>query len=644
MGLLTLLFVIIALLFVAGGFLYFRSEQKAVREAKLKELRAISELKVSQIASWRRERANDARLNTGGPFLRAAIEDWVATPTDAELTSGIVTRLALARDTLGYNNVFLAGVDGELLLSAVPGVTSFGAETTAAIGRAVAGGGVVFSDLFRCPACERIHLDVVAKVAEENGGAVAAMVLRCNLEETLYPLVRQWPTPSRIAESILVTKSGTDVLFLNDVRHQPNTALTLRIPLSNSDLPAARAVRGDKGTVEGLDYRGVPVVADVRPVPDSPWALVAKIDADELYEEATNRAWLIGACTVILIFLAAVGVAYAYKHQGKAVFRALYHAERTRREALGEIRAAFYCIGDGVVSTDSTGKVVRMNRVAEDLTGWSEAEALGKPLKEIFLIVNEDTRLEVESPVAKVIRERIVVGLANHTLLIARDGTERPIADSGAPVFGETGQVAGVVLVFRDQTEERQKLNALRDSERHFRTLFEQAAIGVARIETPTGRFLQVNRRYCSITGYSAAEMESMDFMAITHPDDLQGDLDNMERLKSGETREFTIEKRFLRKDGKTVWVELTVSPLWEPGGSPDYHIAVVEDITPRKQAETRLKEQLEELRRWHEATLGRENRVLELKREVNRLLAQAGKPARYPGAAPDAGKEGARG
>jgi PAS domain S-box-containing protein len=123
------------------------------------------------------------------------------------------------------------------------------------------------------------------------------------------------------------------------------------------------------------------------------------------------------------------------------------------REA--ELRATLYGIGDAVIATDVSGRVTRMNRVAEQLTGWTEAEANGRPLAEVFDIVNEETRRQVENPVARVLREGTVVGLANHTLLVARNGAEVPIADSGAPIIDAQGDIAGVVLVFRDQSEER---------------------------------------------------------------------------------------------------------------------------------------------------------------------------------------------
>lgn len=123
-------------------------------------------------------------------------------------------------------------------------------------------------------------------------------------------------------------------------------------------------------------------------------------------------------------------------------------------------------------------------------------------------------------------------------------------------------------------------------SEQLFRAMFEQAAVGMALIETTTGRFLRVNRRYAEIAGLSQNDMTATTFMAITHPDDLQTDLRNMEELKAGRIRDFSMEKRYFRSDGSIVWVDLTVSPLWGVGEQPNFHIAVVQDISERKQAE----------------------------------------------------------
>ena len=131
------------------------------------------------------------------------------------------------------------------------------------------------------------------------------------------------------------------------------------------------------------------------------------------------------------------------------------HAARRRAEANERwLSAVLSSIGDAVIATDGQGRVSFTNPVARSLTGWAEDEAKGKPLEDVFAIVSEEDRQPVEPPVARVIREGVVVGLANHTALIARDGTERPIADSAAPIKDHEDKIVGVVLVFRDVTDD----------------------------------------------------------------------------------------------------------------------------------------------------------------------------------------------
>lgn len=146
--------------------------------------------------------------------------------------------------------------------------------------------------------------------------------------------------------------------------------------------------------------------------------------------------------------------------------------------------------------------------------------------------------------------------------------------------------------------DQRRSAAVLRESEQRFRTIFEQAAVGVAMIETATGRFLRINQRYCDIVGYTAQEMTGMTFQELTHPEDLPGDLDNMAELVAGTIHEFSMEKRYHRKDGEIVWVNLTVSATWHSGEKPENHIAIVEDITKRKQAEQAIQRYAEELER----------------------------------------------
>lgn len=137
-----------------------------------------------------------------------------------------------------------------------------------------------------------------------------------------------------------------------------------------------------------------------------------------------------------------------------------------------------------------------------------------------------------------------------------------------------------------DVTERKQAEEALRESERTLGAIFEQAAVGVALIESHSGKLLRMNKKYCEIVGYSCGELLSLDFMRITHPDDLQEDLGNLRLLLDGKIREYSMNKRYFRKDGSVVWVNLAVSAMWKTGDEPRNHIAVIENITERKRAE----------------------------------------------------------
>jgi len=146
------------------------------------------------------------------------------------------------------------------------------------------------------------------------------------------------------------------------------------------------------------------------------------------------------------------------------------------------------------------------------------------------------------------------------------------------------------LLVTSILTERKKAENGLKASEKRFRIIFQQVAVGVAQIVSKTGGFVRINQKYCDIVGYTKEEMAAITFIAITHPDDIHADLDNMQQLIEGKIGEFSMEKRYIHKDGSIVWVNLTVSPMWKAGESPDFHIAVVEDITNRKMIEEELK------------------------------------------------------
>ncbi len=167
-------------------------------------------------------------------------------------------------------------------------------------------------------------------------------------------------------------------------------------------------------------------------------------------------------------------------------------------------------IGDGVIATDTHGNVTFQNPVAEGLTGWTEIEVRGRSLEKVFRIVNEESRQNVDNPACRALREGMVVGLANHTLLIAKDGRECAIDDSAAPIRNEDGQIVGVVLVFRDVAERRETERALRGSEARKAAILRASLDAIITIDGQ-GKIVEFNPAAESLFGYSPAEAAGKD-------------------------------------------------------------------------------------------------------------------------------------
>lgn len=246
-------------------------------------------------------------------------------------------------------------------------------------------------------------------------------------------------------------------------------------------------------------------------------------------------------------------------------------------------RTTLASIGDAVIATDTEGRVTFLNPVAEQLTGWPLADARGVPLTEVFRIVNETTRAPVENPALRALQTGIIVGLANHTILIARDGVERPIDDSAAPIRDDAGAVSGAVLVFRDIAERKRaevaqaRLAAIVESS-------HDAIVG----KDLDGTIRSWNGGAERVFGYTAAEAVGRSITLVIPPDRLDEERDILERLGRGERIEH-FETERVRKDGRRVDVALSVSPIRDAEGHIIGASKVARDVTDAKRAERAL-------------------------------------------------------
>ncbi len=277
---------------------------------------------------------------------------------------------------------------------------------------------------------------------------------------------------------------------------------------------------------------------------------------------------------------------------------------RLRAEAHPELlRVTLASIGDGVLTTDVRGNVDFLNPVAEALTGWTREEAAGRSLTEVFYIVNQETRAQVENPALRAVREGTIVGLANHTILIARAGTERHIADSAAPIRSKDGQIVGGVLVFRDVTALQEAEVELRRKEGRFRLAAQVAGLAVAEIDYATGQ-VHLSPESAALFGLPPQQLvvSRATIHSMFHPDD-RPDLEKLiaASYDPAGTGEFAMDHRIIRPDGQVRWHSVRKQVFFQNQQRTRSLLAMF-DITERKQAEQALKDSEVRFRRLFES------------------------------------------
>ncbi|WP_254508733.1 hybrid sensor histidine kinase/response regulator [Anatilimnocola floriformis] len=271
--------------------------------------------------------------------------------------------------------------------------------------------------------------------------------------------------------------------------------------------------------------------------------------------------------------------------------RSILRNERDLDEQRERLRTTLASIGDAVISTDVDGNVVYLNSVAERLTGWSNQDAFGRPLEYVFKIVNETTREKVENPAVRALRDGVIVGLANHTILVAKHGSETPIDDSAAPIQRADGKIVGCVLVFRDVTERRKSEAALHAAKLRRDMMLVAGEIGTWEFDI-VENLVRADHNLAGMFGVTTAEALGGPLAAYTkaiHPDDLPRVLEMIGRALDSQDK-FEAEYRILKSNGNIISVIARGAIERDADGKALRMPGVIVDITKQRMAEERLR------------------------------------------------------
>lgn len=248
------------------GVWFSRSEDRAVKRAAETRLRAIGRLKADQIAAWRAERLADASVLVESPFFAQGVARFLADARDS-YARWFTLRFRSLQLHYHYDHVLLVDPQGRVLLHLV-GQASLPDACRTALATALRERKPVLSELYAGAKDSGPNIATIAPIFADNAAdasSLGAVILVSDANHFLFPLIQSWPTPSKTAETELIRRDGEAALFLNELRHQPDTALKLRVPLNRTDTPSVMAVTGRQGMFRGRDYRGFEVLAVILP-------------------------------------------------------------------------------------------------------------------------------------------------------------------------------------------------------------------------------------------------------------------------------------------------------------------------------------------------------------------------------------------
>lgn len=390
-----MVFVLLAAGIVTTGYIYYRSHEQAYRAEVERHLSAIAALKVGELMQWREDRLSDAVIFFKNPSFNALVRRFFAQPEDADAQRQLLDWLGKYPTLDDYDRVRLLDTQGVERLSLPVDPEPTGPATLRGATEALQSGQITLKDFDRHKNNGRPYLAVLVPIHDESDGnrPLGVLVLRIDPTKYIYPFIERWPTPSQTAETVLVRRDGNDVLYLNDLRHQSNAALALRLPLTQTDVPAVRAVLGETGFMEGPDYRGVPVITIGRAVPNSPWILIAKMDRAEVYAPLRAQLWRVIVIIGLLLFSAGACVGLVWRQQRVRHYREQAEAGEMLRESDEDYRMLFHEMLNGYalheIICDEAGnpsdyRFLAANPAFERMTGMKAAETVGRTVLEIL--------------------------------------------------------------------------------------------------------------------------------------------------------------------------------------------------------------------------------------------------------------------
>jgi PAS domain S-box-containing protein len=606
----VLVFILFVMTISLTGYLVFQRYKDVIKSEKQNELGGIAELKTGQIENWMSERKGDAQAIKDDFLFVETFDRWLKQgDADRDAKSKLTRRLASLQQSYavyGYTSVSLFDERARLRLSTSADAKDSRAEEKARLLESMRGGRIDFSDLHRekLRSGDRVEIELSAPLTLNDKGkvrTVGMILFRIDPYRFLFPLIQRWPTPSPSAESLLVRRDGDEVVFLNELRHLRNTAMAMRFPLSRSQLPAAMAVTGREGLVEGLDYREVPVVGVLGKIPGTSWFMVTKIDKAEFYAPINHLENVLWA--LMLLFTGAGGgMVFYWREKEKKQFE----NEIARQRLVKQLDYLSKFANDIILLLDEKGNIVDFNDRALEAYGYSAQEFSHL---NIFDLREADFAPEVAQDLKRIHEAGALRFESIHT---RKNGENFPVESSVRVVDIEGVRYQQAII--RDITMRKEAENELSRQKRFMRQVIDSDP-NMIFVKDADGKILLANEATAKAYGLTTEGVVGKQNWQLVKDPELVAQYDLACREVLLTRRERTGIERSQRPDGQSRILNTIRKPLLQDDGTLSL-LTIGMDITELKEAE-------EDLRRLNRTLtlLGECNAVLIHVDDENRLL-----------------------
>ena len=497
----------VTLAIITCGVIYFRYSKSKIMDEEFSILESIAKWKMQQLNDWREEQKYDFEMLRSDNFSLQTAEYISHKTTDSE--KYISSRFESAQRNRNIHRFFLLDSDYTILLSTNDASGQVCAQTQKALLKSKLSNRPIISDFFICPS-GNVNLDVVGPIYNDQNKIIAYLVMRIDVDSYFYPLIQSWPLESDTAENLIFTVEEGNILFLNELRHQKDTALKFTIPLTNKNLPAVQLAEGAQGVIIGNDYRGIKTLAFGSHVPETDWYLLSKIDYSEAFEDLNSQLLYIALIIALLLVLTPIVILFFVKNHDYNVSKKLYQSEMEKNRTYEFFRFVINSVPQRIFWKDKDFRYIGCNtQFASDMGFSGEEEIIGKTDYDFFPKNKADEYRKTDVKVSSTKKARV--------------GYEEPdpvsngkiwLRKNKMPMVDSEGNIIGVLGTYEDVTRNRQIQEELDRHVNSLQTVYENLnAVLFSFSSSGTLTFLE--GKLLDKMGLSQKEGEGKNFMDV---------------------------------------------------------------------------------------------------------------------------------